>query len=74
MHRYIKIVTLVAILTLCAFGESEVSNLLVVQSVVPAHHHVLLGLGFFEPFVVVGFQFDQGSQDTLIVVGVGVPE
>ena len=51
-------------------GHVEVGRRLLVESLVPPHFDVVLGLGLLQLLVIVGLQLDQGPEDVLVLVTV----
>lgn len=53
--------------------HGKVGDPLLVQADVPSNRNVRLGLGLFEPFIVICLDFDERSKDILILIRVLVP-
>ena len=58
--------------TWVSFWKLEVSDALFVQPNVPANSHISLSLRLLQLSIIVSFQFDQRTEDVLILIGVFV--
>lgn len=53
-------------------GQIEPSDMLLVQTFIPADDETVLGLGFFETLVIIGFNLDERAKDVLVLIGIFV--
>lgn len=56
--------------TIIGFWEVEESNPFFIESNIPTHHNVVLGLGFLQLLVIICLQFHQGSKNVLVLVSI----
>lgn len=54
--------------------KAEPRNTLLVQTQIPTNSDICLSLTLLEPFVVVGFDFDERSEDVLVLIRVLVAQ
>ena len=61
-------------LTIVCLGQIKVSDPLLVEAEVPAHHDVVLGLGLLQLAIIVCLQLDKGTEDALVLVRIIIPD
>ena len=56
--------------TIVGLGEVEVGDAFLIESDVPSHHDVILGLRLFQLLVVIGLELHQRAKDVLILISI----